>query len=66
MDTTETPAPGPRVPITTLIRPDALAWLDSKRTASIRRADVVRVSLAVARRHEKELDRALAQLEEVD
>lgn len=63
--TTGPPAPERRVPITFLARPSSRSWLDSvAHHHHLTRADVLRVCMAVARKHERELVASLKALKE--
>jgi len=59
------PAPETRVPITFLTRPSARDWLDSVAAHHrLRRSDVIRAALAVARKHDTELVEALTAIKD--
>jgi hypothetical protein len=60
------PATEPKVPITVTIRVANRDWLDDlAHLYRLSRADVVRVALATARKHDKDLQTALNAASEV-
>jgi hypothetical protein len=59
------PAKEPRVPITVLIRPSSRDWLDqTAKHHGLSRSDVIRASLAVAVKHDRDLVATLKMMGE--
>lgn len=51
--------PQPRANVTFRLSTTAIDWLDTLRTATVTRTDVVKACLAVAKRHETEVKAAI-------